>query len=478
MGKKAGPRAGHKAIRKLRLPRLFDDAMNPVAVINGELQLVYLNEAACDFFSVAADDGLGQQLRYSSANADPDRELDPLSGLCPNPDLLEEELVRYGHVFAVSSGGTCWRSASFQRLIHADHEVLIVVIVATSDLPAPPEAVDSEVDLRTQLHQQLSQLQQPAASSGHDSSIGISDISQRLRKQLKAVAENSSDCLIIGPRGSGKEKLARGIFAARGAKNSVLVPIHCAIADSQQIQNSIKAWVFQQRESQTSDWLLLLDVDRLDVEGQSELLGFTRLPDFELRFFATATECLFQLADQKRFSRQLAMQLSVQTIELAPLEDRLGDIALLSQHFVELLNRSSGKQISGLADEAIELLCRYHWPGNLEELREYITSAFENCAGRTIGTADLPDAFRYGLTAAKIGKRESVSIQLDEYLAGIERELVQRALREAGDNRTEAARLLGISRGKLLRRIDSLLPDDSKPAALAENTEPIFREAE
>ena len=237
--------------------------------------------------------------------------------------------------------------------------------------------------------------------------------------------------------------------------------------------------MFEQRSKETNDWLLLLDIDRLGQEAQAELLGYTNLPDFHLRILATSQNDLEQLGRAGDFNQELASYLTVQTIEVQPLAKRTQDIGLLAQFFIEQNNQNFNQQIQCCSDDVLEAFYEYHWPRNIEELSQTLKAAHDAAKKRTIELDDLPDAFHHGLSAARIGKFEPTTIQLDDYLASIEKELVRRALKQSKNNKSKAAELLGINRAKLLRRAAALgLIDQPEKSKKDQIDESAFTEAD
>jgi DNA-binding NtrC family response regulator len=107
-----------------------------------------------------------------------------------------------------------------------------------------------------------------------------------------------------------------------------------------------------------------------------------------------------------------------------------------------------------LSDEAIDQLAAYPWPENVDELAELVHEAWDAAAGPLILPGDLPEKIRFAAGAQAYPARVEETIVLDQFLADIERELLVRAIRQAKGNRAQAARLLGLSRARLLRRLD------------------------
>jgi DNA-binding NtrC family response regulator len=152
----------------------------------------------------------------------------------------------------------------------------------------------------------------------------------------------------------------------------------------------------------------------------------------------------------------LAYALSTITIHLPTLRDRLEDLPLLAQVFLEDLNAAGGKQVGTFASETLDLLAAYRWPGNLDELAAVVAEAHEQATGPLVMPADLPKRIGLATETLPRSKRTDESIVLEDFLARVERELIERALARAKGNKTRAAKLLGMTRPKLYRRLVQL----------------------
>lgn len=466
------PKKGPPRIYKL--PRLLDHSPDPVAVISDQFTVVYANQACCDWLGAPSDEVIGSSLAFAPASSNGDQRF---NGICPSPQLFALQPHNTVNQINVTRGGKrIFRQATFNRIACEDTERSAVLVIANGDDFQEP-AVDPAGD--PAWHELYVKMRNADSAIFHaESLVGTSDQAVRIRRQVAAAAANQADCLVIGPAGSGREHVARTIFCERNLANAQLVPIHCSIADSELIQSAIKNWVFDRRNNNSSDWLLLLDVDRLSVDAQSELLGYTRLPDFQLPIIATAGQELMQMALHGDFSKSLAMHLSIQTIALSPLTERIQDLPLLVQAFIEQKNQAGSHQVGGASDEVLQTLAEYCWPRNVAELKQYVDAAHDHCQSAAIQLSDLPEEFSYALSAARIGHHQLPSIDLTEYLEQIERELIARALAQSGNNKTQAARLLGISRARLLRRLASLDIDNGRRDEDQLIDESEFKEAE
>jgi DNA-binding NtrC family response regulator len=235
-----------------------------------------------------------------------------------------------------------------------------------------------------------------------------------------------------------------------------LVPLACGLATGDTIRATLSTLAARPPEPKRRGTLLLGDADQLPAEAQADLAAILAAKRFPLRTVATAQRALLDLARQGAYREDLAALLSTLVIELPALAQRRADLPLLVQLFVEEANARSGKQVAGLTAEAMTWLDGYSWPGNVDELIYVIIEAHERAEGREISIGDLPERIRLAREAAAHPRRAEPTIVLDEFLARIERELVQRAIERAKGNKTKAARLLGMNRPKFYRRLVQL----------------------
>jgi DNA-binding NtrC family response regulator len=148
--------------------------------------------------------------------------------------------------------------------------------------------------------------------------------------------------------------------------------------------------------------------------------------------------------------------ISTITIHLPRLCERLEDLPVLAQFFLEGANRDRGKQVGTLRADVLDLLALHTWPGELDELREVIADAHRAANTHEITPADLPPVVHHAAKSAAHMRREPERIVLDELLANIEKEAIVRALAQTDGNKTEAAELLGMTRPRLYRRLVQL----------------------
>lgn len=294
--------------------------------------------------------------------------------------------------------------------------------------------------------------------------IGDSVWAVRLQRQVEAAAQTTTHVTLHCPRGGGGEMLARLIHIKRPAGQDNLLKVAGALMDAELFDAATGGLVNRMLDNSfESASMLISDLDQMPLDAQQRLALLLHNHGARLQVFATTMVLSKQLASV--LLPELASQLGLIEITVPPLRDRIEDLPAMSAamlHRRHVAGESSARQ---LGREALDRMVAYPWPGNYEELDAAIRGAARQCNGETIRVEHLPLAIR------SFGQVESASVDseqhaikivpLDRALADAERKYITAALRKAGGNRAAAARLLEISRGRLLRRIDQLeISDD------------------
>lgn len=234
------------------------------------------------------------------------------------------------------------------------------------------------------------------------------------------------------------------------------MPLECGLLDADLLHSTLRAAGAAAGGGPAEPLggtLLLCDADRLPTEAQAALVAALSSPNSPWRAIATAASALVDLARRGLFREDLAALLSTLTIRLPPLSERRDDVPLLAQALLEEQNARGGKQLGGFAPEALDRLCAYNWPRGLDELAQVVAESHVRAAGALVVRADLPERLHVAAEIAARPRRKEEPIQLDEFIARIERELVRRALARSKGNKAKAARLLGLNRPRLYRRM-------------------------
>jgi transcriptional regulator with PAS, ATPase and Fis domain len=439
------------------LARLLDETSLPLYAVDGQRQIVFANSACCQWLGVSADDLIGRQCTYVADGADPMTAM--CNALCPPPEAFAGQLA-HGEICCPASGACAFerRSAIFLRITGTDAKTAAVLVAIKTGIPSEISNVKSWT--ADSLHALLVKLRGDLGKRYHISQlIGVSDAILRVREQVLLAAESGTRTIIIGPTGSGREHVARTIHHAQPADSiGPLVPIDCRLIDAEQMQARLTSLLRNQHERPTErpSAALLLEVDRLSPTAQQELISFMQLPKIELKTLATSRVSLDKLVAKGRFRPDLASRLSTLAIRLPPLAARRTDIPLLAQHFLEQHNSQSETQLSGFQPAALELLLSLPWKKNIDQLATAVAAACSQATGPRVAVTDFPDWVHLAQDDASRPRRADEPIQLDSFLAEIEKELLLRAMRAARGNKSRAATLLGLSRQRLIRRLIQL----------------------
>jgi transcriptional regulator with AAA-type ATPase domain len=443
-----------------------------VALFDAERRLLYANGPCAALLQADMESLVGREALYTSEPlADP---LDAaVAKLAPPPQVFAGEALEttWSDGNALGDSPRHWR-VRFLPLptTAADFAVLVVA--------EPHDSADDMVEpsaSRDDWHAALLKVRSLLPSSlRSEFLLGDSPAMQRVRAQVEMAASAKANTVVVGPRGTGVEAIARTILGRSGNGQHGVVSLQCSIQDAESLEAALRS-LLRRKDSQSERLpaILLRDVGRLSAEAQQELLGFVQLPGFAVRIVATSRVSLTRLIKKGGFSAPLAALLGTLEIPVPPLQERPNDVPLLVQWFVERFNAQGKHQISGLVPEAMEQMVAYTWPGNVQEVEEVVTTACERSPGPWLLPGDFSERVRSAWLDLAHLPRMVESIQLDQYLADIEKELLSRALQQTKGNKSEASRLLGISRPRLLRRLVQLGLATREETAEAIDFQPI-----
>jgi two-component system response regulator AtoC len=335
-----------------------------------------------------------------------------------------------------------------------------------------------EMRIARALHQQKLETENVALHQQLDSKfrvenvIGESPAMREVLEVVQQVAPTPASVLLEGESGTGKELIAGTIHQLSPRARQPMVTVHCAalaptLLESELFGHEKGAFTgaherrigrFEQAQCGT---LFLDEIGEIDASIQIKLLRFLGERTFErvgsnktltadVRLIAATNKNLEELVKAGAFREDLFFRLRVVEILLPPLRDRKEDIPLLAQGFLKEFATQTEKKITGFTGDVLELLLRYQWPGNVRELRTSIEHAVVMCRSEKIGVRDLP-AWVRNSPPPQHGNSPLPGKELN--LREAEKELIIRALKETGGNRTLAAKKLGMSRRTLHRKL-------------------------
>ncbi|MGH7192451.1 MAG: sigma 54-interacting transcriptional regulator, partial [Candidatus Saccharimonadales bacterium] len=442
-----------------QLAKLLDAVGDAVYAVDAQRKIVFCNDACLNWAGCSAEELVGQECRYHAGEG--------LSGgaavaaaLCPPPAALAGRRVSAEIVLAAHSAK---RIADFIPLgvipLGDDEARALGVLVV---VPAAPRT--TEINLAAdhaagaKLHARLQLYRRQLALRGHvDRLWGDSPAMRRVRSQVLVAAQSAASVLVMGPTGSGREHVARAIHYGDGAAEpGPLVPLACELLDAELLSATLRTLLKAKPEPRRPATLMLGDVDAMPPAAQVELARFLVGGRFAARVVSTSREPLAASASRGAFRPDLACLLSTLTIELPALAGRPADVPLAAQWFLEQANARSARQVGGFSAEALDQLSGYAWPGDLSELEAVVTEAHARSETHEITPRDLPPRLVLAAEAAARPRKPEETIVLEDFLANIERSLIERAMRRSKGNKTKAARLLGLTRPRLYRRLVQL----------------------
>jgi len=295
--------------------------------------------------------------------------------------------------------------------------------------------------------------------------------SEAMREAIRLadrVAATDANVLVTGESGVGKDAVAFYIHSKSGRAAQSFVKIDCATLPSGLLEAELFGYergaftgASEEKpgrlEASHRGTLVLDEIAYLSNDSQAKLLRVIETREFErlggrktikvdARLIALTNVDLTDAIKRQNFREDLYYRLHVVHIEVPPLSERGEDLPELAQAFVKSYAAKHGRQVSDLSPEALALLVEYEFPGNVRELANTIERAVIVSAGKRIEADDLPESIR---VAVRVQRRR----EKPQSLAEVEAEYVVEILAAAKGNKTEAARILGISRKNLYEKL-------------------------
>jgi len=298
--------------------------------------------------------------------------------------------------------------------------------------------------------------------------IGVSMKMQRVYKMMEKVSQHEYPVLILGESGTGKELVARSIHFSGPRRDRPFAPVDCSALVPTLIESELFGYVrgaftgaVQAKqgllEAAQGGTLFLDEIGDMPVDLQAKLLralqerevkpvGSTERRPINVRIIAATNRDLESAIRSGTFRQDLYFRLNVVQLKLPPLRDRKSDIPLLVTAFLEKFSDPRGP-VRTISEDAMRRLIAYDWPGNVRELENAIERAVALGSGPILHVGDLPSNLQYP-TSERAPERDEI-LPLEE----LERRAILRTLRETGGDKLSAARMLGIGKTTLYRKL-------------------------
>jgi DNA-binding NtrC family response regulator len=334
--------------------------------------------------------------------------------------------------------------------------------------------IRKELDVRNLREENRSLREALGKRYQHPNVVARSAKMQEVLATVDRVAPTNSTVLLGGESGVGKDLIARAIHEKSRRASGPFVKINSTAIPENLLEselfgyekgaftgaNASKLGKFEMADKGTlfldeiGDVPPVTQVKLLRVlqEREFERLGGTRVIKVDVRLIAATNRDLREALEQGTFREDLYYRLNVVPIDIAPLRQRKEDIPDLVNLFVSRFCGDSSKQVKSIAPEAMQILLHYYWPGNVRELQNIIERACALANGTELGAADIHLDVRPAKTANDASRFLPEGMTLEHW----EDEMIQEALRRANGNKSQAARLLGLSRNALRYRLSKI----------------------
>jgi transcriptional regulator with PAS, ATPase and Fis domain len=464
---------------KIRLlTRLFDASDAPLWAIGPDGQLAYLSAGCAKWLGVDAESLVD---RRSVAGAPvSDETLDRLAASLSPPQGLAARGTASLRIQppAVGDHRPIPLEARFVRVGDGDSALTIGIAGAFDDRSADPELQDAVA-----LRQRLDAWRKRHAALATIATAGVSAAARRMRRRLQVAATIRTDVGFFGPDGSGNESIAARIHQLSAPRES-MVPVDGPLMDAELLDATLMPLVHQLTESsEARATALVRGLDEMPSEAQHRLAALLDTFSGRLRLLALCgpqPAVLAETLDEDQLGDPLVLEesargitaklievLSALTVQSLPLASRVDDIPLLATAMLDARHAAGEGTAERLTRTALDALVIYPWPNNFVELDQAIRHAVRRATGQSIGIEHLPLAIRSYRPGETPALARSAAVSLDDAVERYELRLIHEALEAAGGNRAEASRRLGISRARLLRKID----DGSKQQSDREESE-------
>lgn len=451
------------------LEQILENAYEGVVVTDAAGIILMFNNAYANYLNIRAQDAIGRHVTQVIDNTRVHK-------------VVKSGMPEFGKLQKIGS-----HKAVVTRLPITlnDKTVAGVGIVHFRELRDMRELLDKLSSLETELAQIKEEYgKNPLKRYTLQDLIGSSPVMADLKNQIRKAAASASTVLILGENGTGKELVAHSIHHLSSRSGKPFIRLNCAAIPEEILESELFGYVGgaftgsnrtgKQGKIEAADGgtLFLDEIGDMSFHMQAKLLRFLQEKEVErlgenkirtvdVRVLAATNQNLRERIKNSQFREDLYYRLQVVQLDVPPLRRRMEDIDLLVDYFIEKFNRIFGKKVRMLQPEVLRILKKYHWPGNIRQLENVMERAFNMVEQDEIALEHVPGYLLEDLSPfGEQGPVRSVSVGrpktegfLTEAKDELERREIADALTKARGNKSEAARLLGITRMTLYLKL-------------------------
>lgn len=440
------------------LETIFDSAHEGFLAVNTEGNIIMLNKAFAELLGITVEEAIGKHI--TDVVEETELHMVPRNGK-----------VQYGEIVRIRGRETVVMRYPIRKDGKIIGAVSKVMFKDVNQLVALAEKINS---LHKELAYYKNELERVQGTRYNvDSIIGNSQVMHKLKETIKRVAHGPSTVLIRGESGTGKELVAHALHAGSPRRFGQFVKVNCAAVPENLLESELFGYQegaftgarkggqvgkFEQANGGTifldeiGDMPLSMQAKLLRViqEKEIERLGENRPRKVDVRVVTATNRDLEELIKEGKFREDLYYRLNVVSLFIPPLRERAEDVAELSIYFISKFNMEFGLNVKDMDKEVWDLSYNYHWPGNVRELENIIERAFNLVDGEYISMSHLPHYLqKFGKGARRSLNNKTLPALLDQ----VEKEALLEALSSTGGNKMQAAKILGISRAWLYKKM-------------------------
>jgi len=455
------------------LEQILENAYEGVVVTDADGIIMMFNNAYANYLEIKAQNAIGQHVTKVIDNTRVHK-------------VIESGVPEFGKLQKIG-----FHKAVVTRLPIVFNEKVIagVGIVHYRELQDMKELLEKLSSLETELAQIKEEYGKARAKRySIQDIIGNGTAVQELKRQIKKAAASASTVLILGENGTGKELVAHSVHHLSNRSNKPFVKINCAAIPEEILESELFGYVGgaftgsnragKQGKIEMADGgtLFLDEIGDMSFHMQAKLLRFLQEREIErlgenkvrtvdVRVLAATNQNLQERIKKNQFREDLYYRLQVVQLDVPPLRNRMEDIGVLVHFCIDKFNRIFGKKVQEIRPDALEILKNYNWPGNIRQLENVMERAFNMVEADEIMVEHLPsyltetvrESEELGESTNKefslrTGRNDFVTT-LSDAKEGLERQKIEEILRNAHGNKSEAARILGITRMTLYQKL-------------------------